>query len=117
MDKRSTEKLLILAYSAYTLALTVTATILSWPAWIVPVIIAEMLVAWVVYTKEAKDFRFRSFLLAGFTLITFGIYAAMSDSFSSILITYAGVVILLGLFGIPEIIFLEIVFLIIIMPS
>ena len=110
MEKRGIEKLIILAYSAYTLALTVAATILAWPAWIVPVIIAEMLIAWIVYSKEVKDFRFRAFLLAGFVLITFGIYACMSDSFPSILITLAAVIILLGFFGIPEIVFLEFVF-------
>ena len=110
MDKRGIEKTIILSYSIYTLALTVAATILSWPVWIVPVIISEMMIAWVVYTREMRDYRFRAFLLAGFSLITFGIYACMSDSFSSVLVTLAAVVILLGLFGIPEIIFVEMAF-------
>ncbi len=110
MENRGTERILILAYSAYTLAMTAAATILSWPAWIIPVIIAEMLIAWIAYSKEVRDFRFRAFLLSGFVLITFGIYAGMSDSFPSVLITFSAVVILLGLFGIPEIIFLEIGF-------
>ncbi len=110
MDKRGIEKVIILSYSAYTLALTAAANILDWPAWITPVIIAQMLVSWIVYTREIRDFRFRAFLLAGFVLITFAIYAGMSDSFSSILVTMAAIVILLGLFSIPEIIFLEIVF-------
>lgn len=115
MEKKSTEKIIILSYSAYTLALTVAATVLNWPAWIVPVIIAEMLVAWIAYTREVRDFRFRAFLFAGFTLITFGIYAGMSDSFPSILVTFAAVTILLGLFGIPEIVFLEVAFSLIIL--
>ena len=71
MNKRGIEKLIILAYSAYTLALTAAATILSWPAWIIPVIIIEMLLAWVIYAKEEKDYRYRSFFYAGLVLITF----------------------------------------------
>ena len=110
MDKRGTEKIIIFSYSAYTLALTVAATILNWPAWIVPVIITEMLISWIVYTREIKNYRFRAFLLGGFVMSTFGLYACMSDSFSSILITLAAVIILLGFFGIPEIIFVEMVF-------
>ncbi len=110
MDKRGTEKLLILAYSAYTLSLTVAATIFKWPAWIIPVIITEMLIAWFVYTKEIKNYRFRSFLDAGLILITFGIYAGMSDSFPSILVMLSAVVILLGFFGITELVYLEFCF-------
>jgi len=110
VNSRGSEKIIILAYSAYTLALTAVAAILSWPAWIVPVIMAEMLIAWLVYTKEYKDYRFRSFLYSGFIMVTFGIYAGMSASFSSILVTLAAVIIMLGLFGIPEIVFVEMVF-------
>ena len=110
MNSRGIEKLIILAYSAYTLALTAVAAIINWPAWIVPTIIAEMLISWIAYSKEIKDYRFRSFLYSGFVLITFGIYAIMSESFSSILVTLAAVIIMLGLFGIPEIVFVEMVF-------
>lgn len=110
MDKKPIEKVIILLYSAYTLAMTIAATVLNWPAWIVPVIVAGMLLAWIVYIKEARDYRFRAFLFAGLVLLTFSCYAFMSDSFPSILITFCAVVILLGLFGIPKIIFLEIVF-------
>ena len=110
MDRRSTEKIIILSYSAYTLALTAAATILNWPAWITPVIMAEMLISWVIYIKEVRDYRFRAFFFAGSVLFTFSIYAIMSESLSSILITFAAIVILLGLFGISEIVCLEIVF-------
>ncbi len=110
MDKRGTEKIIILSYSAYTMALTAAATILGWPVWIIPTIIAGMLIVWFAYIKEIKNYRFRAFLFSGCILMTFGMYAAMSDSFQSILVTLTAVIILLGLFGIPEIIFLEMVF-------
>ena len=44
MDKRKTEKLINIAFSAYTLVLTAAAAVLGWPAWIIPVIISEMMI-------------------------------------------------------------------------
>ena len=44
MDKRQIEKIIVFAYSAYTLALTAVAAVLRWPAWIIPVIITEMMI-------------------------------------------------------------------------
>ncbi len=110
METRGIEKIVMILYSAYTLALTIAAAVLNWPTWIMPTIIFEMLVVWIAYIKEVKDFRFRAFLISGCVLLTFTLYAVMSESFSSILVTLAAIVILLGLFGIPEMVFVEIVF-------
>jgi len=115
MNKRKTEKLINLAYSVYTLILAGAAVALQWPAWIVPVIIGEMLVCWFIYGGEKKDYRYRVFCYAGFAMVTFMIYAAMSDSFPSILVTMAAFVIIMGLFGIPEIIFVAMGFSVIIL--
>ena len=105
MDKRRIEKAANLAYSAYTLVLTGAATALKWPAWIIPVIITEMMICWFIYGGERRSYRFRTFCYAGFAMITFVIYACMSESFSSILVTMAAFVIVMGIFGIPEVMF------------
>ena len=115
MDKRQIEKNIVFAYSAYTLALTAAAAVLQWPAWIIPVIITEMMICWFIYGGEKKDYRYRAFCYAGFAMITFGIYAGMSDSFSSILTTMAAFVIVMGLFGVPEIMFVAMGFSILIL--
>ena len=106
MDKRRIEKLINIAFSAYTLVLTAVAAVLRWPAWIIPVIISEMMICWFIYGVEKKDYRYRAFCYAGFAMITFGIYACMSESFSSILVTMAAFVIIMGLFGVPEVMFM-----------
>jgi len=110
VNTKKVEKIIVIAYSAYTLALSVVATILHWPAWITPVIIGTMLVVWLAYIKEWKDYRTRGFLFSGSTLITFTLYALMSDSFPSVMITFTTVVIMLGLLGIPRLIYLEVGF-------
>ena len=110
MEKRSTEKIIVFTYSAYSLALMVTATILSWGAWTTPVLIIAMLTAWMAYNKEVKNYRFRAFLYAGLALISFSVYGVMTESFEAILPMFCAVVILLGLFGIPEVLWVEIVF-------
>ena len=110
MNKKGMEKLIIILYSVYTLTLTGAASILNWAAWIIPAIVVLMLIAWIVYLKEIRSYRFRAFLFSGFILMTFGIYSINSISFSSILVTLSALIILLGLLGIPEVAFLEISF-------
>ena len=110
MKSRSIERMLMLVYSVYTLWLTIAVTILKWPAWIVPTIISTMLLAWFVYSKESKPYRFRAFMISGLFLITFFVYAIMSESFPSIMLGFCSLIVVFGLFGIPEIVFLEIVF-------
>lgn len=115
MDKRKLEKMINLAYSVYILALTGAATVFQWPAWIIPVIITEMMICWFIYGAEKKDYRYRAFCYAGFAMVTFFIYAGMSESFSSVLITMASFVIIMGLFGVPEIMFIAVGFSILIL--
>jgi len=106
MDKRKLEKRIMMAFSAYTLILAGAAAALRWPAWIIPVIISEMMICWFIYGGERRDYRFRAFCYAGFAMVTFMIYAGMSDSFSSILITMSAFVIVMGLFAVPELMFM-----------
>ena len=114
MNTKKVEKIIVIAYSAYTLAMSVAATVLQWPAWITPTIIGIMLITWMAYIKEWKDYRPRAFLFSGSTLITFTLYAFMSDSFPSIMITFTTVVIMLGLLGVPRLVYLEMGFCLII---
>ena len=107
MNTKKAEQIIITVYSAYTLALSVVATILHWPAWITPSIIGFMLIAWLAYIKEWSAYRARAFLYSGVTLLTFTLYSVMSDSFASIMITFTTVVVLLGLLGIPRLVYLE----------
>ena len=52
MDTKKAERIIVIAYSAYTLALSVVATVIHWPAWITPTIIGVMLIVWMAYIKE-----------------------------------------------------------------
>ena len=114
MNTKKVERIIVIAYSAYTLAMSVAATVLQWPAWITPTIIGIMLISWMAYIKEWNDYRTRAFLFSGSTLITFTLYAFMSDSFPSIMITFTTVVIMLGLLGVPRLVYLEMGFCLII---
>ncbi len=110
MNTKKAEKIIVIASSAYTLALSVVATVLHWPAWITPVIIGTMLLVWMAYIKEWRDYRSRAFFFSGTALITFTIYSVMSESFASVMITFTTVVVLIGLLGIPRLIYLEVGF-------
>jgi len=110
VEKRTTEKIIVFAYSAYSLALMITAMILNWASWTTPTLLVWVFISWFVYSKETRDYRFRAFLYAGLALLTFSVYGVMTESFEAILPMFCAVVILLGLFGIPEILWEEIVF-------
>ena len=43
VNTKKVERIIVIAYSAYTLAMSVAATVLQWPAWITPTIIGIML--------------------------------------------------------------------------
>ena len=110
MESKKTEKIIVAAYSAYTIALALVATVLDWPVWISIVILGTMLLVWMANLKEWKTYRARGFLYSGAGLISFSLYAIMSDSFASVMITFTTFVVLIGLLGIPRLIYLELGF-------
>lgn len=109
-ERRNPERTVVLSYSLYTLILILVATIFNWPAWMTPVFFITLIIAWSIYKMETRDYRFRAFMTSGLFLITFTIYGTMTDSFASTALGICVIVILLGIFGIPEIAFVEVVF-------
>jgi len=110
VERRNTERIVVLSYSLYSLILILVATIFKWPAWMTPVFFITLIIAWFTYKTETKDYRFRAFMTSGLFLITFTMYGSMTDSFASTALGVCVLTILLGIYGIPEIAFVEVVF-------
>ena len=110
MSEKTKEKIMILVYSIYALTMTVAAPIFEWPSWVVPVVAVGILTIWLTYVKEIKDYRHRCFLYTFITLATFAIYGIISNSFASASAILGSLVVLFAILHIPEILFLEVFF-------
>ncbi len=105
-DQLKKERIILAIYSFYTLAMTVVAFVLGWGNWIPPVILIGMIAAWGICIRRYKSYRFRAFCITLIALMNFIIYGIFSESFLEILSTMGALVILLGIFNIPEIVHL-----------
>ncbi|MGN0506684.1 MAG: ATP-binding protein [Lachnospiraceae bacterium] len=109
-NQRGIERIILIVYSAYTLAMSGVSMTMKWPGFVIPVIFFGLMLCWIAYLSEYKSYRFRAFLISGMTLMNFAIYAVFSKEFVGILSTFAALVILLGIFSVPEIVYLEVLF-------
>ena len=105
--KRSIERVILVIYSIYTLAMTGVAVLGGWGQWVPPVIVSAMVISWGVFIKKYKDYRFRAFFTASLVWMNFIIYGVHSDDYFSFLPTMTGMMILLSLYCIPEIMYIS----------
>ena len=101
------ERIVLIIYSIYTLAMMFVSILFQWGSWIPPVIVFGMITAWMVSVKSYKDYRYRAFFIGIVGMINFSIYGMFAESFVGILSTLGALVILLGIFNIPEIVLLS----------
>lgn len=103
---RGMERTVMVILSLYTLAMFLSAQIMGWNIFVKEIIFAAMGAGWFVYLKKFWDHRRRAIFISCMVWTNFLVYAMNTDSFSSMLITMAGVIVLLGIFSIPQIIYL-----------
>ncbi|MCM1542893.1 MAG: ATP-binding protein [Blautia sp.] len=103
---RSIERTVLIILTLYTIAMFFTAQISGWNIYVKEIIVAALAAGWFVYLKAFWDHRRRAVFISCMVWVNFVAFALNTDSFSSMLITMAGVVVLLGIFSIPRIIYL-----------
>ena len=102
------EKIILIIYSFYTLAMSLVTYVIGWASWILPFILIGMAVAWWISIKKYRTYRFRAFCISAIALFNFVIYGMHSQSLPPILSTMGALVILLGIFNIPQIVHLAV---------
>ena len=90
----------------YSAAMFVSAQLGGWSIFVKEIIFAAMGAGWFVHFREFWDHRRRAIFISCMVWADFILFALNTDSFSSMLITMAGVVVLLGIFSIPQVIYL-----------
>ncbi len=102
------EQVILIIYSAYTLGMAGVAILYAWGQWVPPVIVGGMVLCWVMFVKKVKDYRFRALFTTFMSWMNFLIYGIHAEDYLSILSTMLCLVILLGVYCIPEIIYISI---------
>lgn len=90
----------------YTIAMFFPAQISGWSIYVKEIICVALAAGWFVYLRSYWDHRRRAIFISCMVWTNFVIYALNTDSFSSMLMIMAGTVVLLGIFSIPQIIYL-----------
>ena len=101
---RGIERTVMIILTLYTFAMFVSAQIADWNIYVKELIFVALGAGWFVYFKAFWDHRRRAIFISCMVWTNFVLFALNTDNFSSMLTTMAGVVVLLGIFSIPQII-------------
>ncbi len=101
-----TEKIVLCVFSAYTIAMFVVAQLGEWSIFIKEVMIAAVMISWVVWVKRYGNHCFRAKFISVMAWVNLCMYALHTRNFLSMLSTMAGMIVLLGIFCIPWVIYL-----------
>ena len=110
ISRRQKEGIVVAFYSLYTLFMFTIAFFVHWPQWVIPTILYSCAIVWFCYIKKAYTYRLRSYLLALMCCFNFVIYGMYSNSFVGLLSTFGAMIVVLALLNIPEFLYLEIFF-------
>lgn len=103
---RSIERTVMIILSLYTLAMFISARLSDWNIYVKEIIFISLAAGWFVYLKAYWDHRRRAIFISCMVWTNFIVFALNTDGFHSMLITMAGVIVLLGIFSIPQILYL-----------
>ena len=97
-------------YSIFSLATFISGLLLHWNFLVEEYYIAAIIVPWIIYGRNYRDYNTRAKFLAFLSWINLTVYAMFSDSFASVSCTMFTIIVLMGIFCIPEIVYLGVVF-------
>ena len=105
-NERKAERLVLMIYTIYTVGMAVMSSLLGWGGGVIQIIFTGLALSWVIYIKKYKDYKFRALFTACMAWLNFMIYGIHTDSFYGILSTMTCMIILLGIYCIPQIVYL-----------
>ena len=97
-------------YTLFILSMFVSSFLLGWSLIEKEIIIVTVLSCWFIFIKQFWSHEARAKWIAVMVWVDFGIYAIHATSFTSLLATMSALVVLLGIFYIPQIVYMGIFF-------
>lgn len=103
-NKKKLERIVLYVFTFYSAAMFFMAMLGGWSIYIREIVVVAVVVGWVVYFRNYRTHEFRARVIAAVSWVNVALYALHTHDFPSMLSTMAGLVVLLGIFCIPEII-------------
>lgn len=103
--EKKLERLVLFLLSIYTLAMFITALLSGWNIYIRELLFLPLFSGWFVYVREQWDHPRRAQFISTMCWAEFILYALFTESFSFLLVTMAGVIVLLSIFNIRRILY------------
>ena len=100
------EKVILIIYSLYTVAMVGLSVLSGWDQWIPMLVSTGMVLSWAIHLEKYRNYQFRAFFISVMCLMNFTIYGIYAESFFGLLSTMGALAILLGIFNIPQILYL-----------
>lgn len=103
--KRKLERIVLGILSLYTAAMFITGLLSGWSVYIREILFLPPIAGWLIYWRESWDHDRRAQFIAAMCWADFILYALFTESFSSMLITMAGVIVLLSIFNLKSVLY------------
>ncbi len=101
---------MLVVYTLFTISMFVSSFLLGWSLIEKELIVVTLLSCWFVHLKQFWSHDIRAKWIAVMVWVDFSIYAIHAVSFTSLLATMSALVVLLGIFYIPQIVYMGIFF-------
>lgn len=103
--ERRLERIVLIVLSLYTAASFTTGILSGWSIYIRELLFLPAVSGWFIYFREYWDHPRRANFICIACWAEFILYALFTDSFSAMLVTMAGVIVLLSMFNIRQILY------------
>ncbi|MDE6846877.1 MAG: response regulator [Lachnospiraceae bacterium] len=106
---RKLEQIVLIFFTIFSLSMFVSSFLLEWNILLKEIIFVTVVAGWIVFVRKYRDYKYRAKVLAVMSWVNFTIYAVQSVSFTSMLSTMLALIVLLGIFSIADIIYIDFV--------
>ena len=104
---RKLEQIVLVFFTIFSLSMLVSSFLLEWNILLKEIILVSIAAGWIVYIRQYRDYEYRAKFLAVMSWVNFTIYATQSVNFTSMLSTMIALIVLLGIFSITDIIYID----------
>lgn len=104
-NERRLERIVLTVLSLYTVAAFTTGLLSDWSIYIRELLFVPTVSGWFIYFRECWDHPRRANFICIVCWAEFVLFALFTDSFSSMLVTMAGVIVLLSIFNTQQILY------------
>lgn len=105
LTQRKLERTVLAVLTLYAIAMFAAGILSDWNIFILEILFLPPIAGWFIYWREIWDHEHRAQFIAVMCWADFILYALFTESFSSMLITMAGVIVLLSIFNLKHVLY------------